>query len=127
VCCATTTGETLAVSCTGTQCAGGQSAFECAGPAACGPGAPYCCGTFTLANGPDGNCSFPSASTSCSATCITSLAATCEGADAPRLCTKPADCDSQHSLCCVYPIDGQPEITVCVDSAQQQLLGTSCL
>jgi hypothetical protein len=44
----------------------------------------------------------------------------------PRLCASAADCESQHPMCCTYAI-GQVTVYVCLDAAEQNLLGSTCL
>jgi hypothetical protein len=126
VCCAEPANGGLLLQCETAPCANRVGPVACTSPAGCGQGAPYCCGTFVLGPPVGLFCTVASATTSCTAACVTNIAPTCTQTDTPRLCATPADCEPQHPLCCGYGL-GQFTENTCLNAMEQNLLAATCM
>jgi hypothetical protein len=123
-CCAVGTDAGPVLQCLAT-CPNGEGPIDCTSPVNCGGNTPYCCITATVGAGQIPNCKFLTASSSCTASCITALQATCNATDIARACDQVADCDAQHDNCCALPL-GMYSPYVCVDTLTKNFLGLTC-
>lgn len=105
-CCSVELDGGLGLSCAA-SCADAGSTFACGQPSECDgdAGTPFCCASLDLGAGTFPSCPTQGLSSSCRATCSTTLALSCPTSGTARLCSHATDC-AMSQKCCAFAQQG---------------------
>lgn len=114
-CCGVVEDGGLRLSCRNGDCPDAGPAFACDSPDDCDAdaGVPFCCASLDLAAGPFPNCPTNALSSSCRATCTTTLSLSCPSVGTARMCSHAATDCAAAQKCCAFT-QGTATLQLCV-------------
>ncbi len=114
-CCGVVEDGGLRLSCRSGDCPDAGPAFSCDSPDDCDAdaGVPFCCASLDLAAGPFPNCPTNALSSTCRATCTTTLALSCPSVGTARMCSHSGTDCAAAQKCCAFT-QGSATLQLCV-------------
>jgi len=102
--------------------------LTCQSPSDCGGGStPICCATLSAGAGTPPNCPIDSLTSSCKATCTTSMNFSCNSISTVRGCAQSSDCpEPTYGKCCTFTDANNNTATFCTSAGIAAAGGAVC-